>query len=150
MCGYLPNGEHEDQNIDTLKTHIGRDLKVLRGELDILHKGYLYYLGDKSTENQLCYEFWQKRQLQMRFGPAISECIVKSIEKSPIDTDKLRCKIIDFTKADIYNRELVENLLYILLLLDKNSLLAEFFSKRPEAISEYNNDMSGLRNFYGS
>ena len=146
MGGYLPNGESEDQNIDTLKTHIGKNLKVYRGELDILHKGYLYYLGDKSTENQLCYDFWQKRQLQMRFGPAISECIVKSIEKSPIDTDKLRGKIIDFTKADIYNRELVENLLYILLSLDKNSFLAEFFSKRPEAISEYNNDMSGLRN----
>lgn len=146
--GWLPNG-NVGENIDSLKASIGWNLGLFRQELNVLHKGYLYYLGYKSPENQLCYEFWQKRQL--------IDCtytVANSFEKAKIDTDwPLQFtgwlkQFKDFTKTDIFNLELVENLLYILLLLDLNSTLAEFISKNPDIISKYNNDSSGLEQLY--
>ncbi len=151
MGGYVVNGSY-NENISMLKAKIGINLGLFKQELNVLHKGYLYYLGDKSPENQLCYEFWQKRQLYLNFKSI--KYIADSFEKGKIDTAGRFSIITDYTKADIFNRVLVENLLYILLLLDNNSTLAEFISKNPDTISQYNNDRSGLtsglRQFYNA
>jgi hypothetical protein len=146
--GYVQCG-NVGENIDTFKADIGWSLGLFRQELNVLHKGYLYYLGYKSPENQLSYEFWQKRQLI-----DIILYTADSFEKAKIDTDwpleftGFPKKFKDFTKTDIFNLELVENLLYILLLLDLRSTLAEFISKNPDIISKYNNDSSGLEQLY--